>query len=269
VGRRSSDEGSDKKTPVKLRQVPRKHAGKITEPWAIMERLIAECECLEHLKVCKIRLWWQKDWKADVDGIATGAQVCKASELDRNLVEETNGETVDVFIKLPERQWPSLDETEKEHRLFHELLRVMPAKDANGEQKMDSKDRLLWRIRRFPITAFHEEIDRYGVEKVIHHDAAISQACSDADRPLMKLFDRADLQDSAWKRNGLAAAGLSEKQVDALEEAGIRTLGGLQEAMRSSPVFWAKNLKVHGRLKEGIEQVLNEYLTEMESAKTA
>ncbi len=256
MGRRKlSEETQEKKTPVKLRPIARKHAGKITEPWAIMERLIAEVEHFAHLKVARIKLWWQKDWKADVDGIATGAQVCKASELDRNIAEDAGGETPDLFIKLPESQWPTLDDTEKEHRIFHELCHCKPAKNANGNQKRDSKDRLLWRLGRHPITAFHEEIERYGVEAVIGHNARIMEAITYADRPMEKLFAQADsnaqssdagiAHGTEWRLHRVGAAGFTEKQIDALEGADLDTLGELRDAMQRHGEWWAKNTGVN------------------------
>ena len=107
--KKESGDKAEKRSPTKIKPIPRKHAGKITAPWILMERLIAEVEAFAHLKAAKIKLWWQKDWKADVDGVAIGAQVCKASEVDRNLVEESSGETIDLFIKLPEAVWTTLD----------------------------------------------------------------------------------------------------------------------------------------------------------------
>ncbi len=190
--KKASTEKQPKKTAVKLRAIPRKHAGKITEPWAIMEGLIEECCFFAPLKIAKIKLWWQKDWKVDVDGIATGAQCSKASEMDRILAEEASGETVDLFIKLPETQWATLDEREKERRIFHELCHFKPANDSNGNQKRDAKDRLLWRLSRHPITAFAQEIERFGVDEVLGANAKIVEAIRHAERPMEKLFDQAE-----------------------------------------------------------------------------
>lgn len=67
--------------------------------------------------------------------------------------------------------------------------------------------------------------------------------------------------DDAWRAHSLAAAGLTDKQIDALEGADIRTLGDLQDAMTRHGLFWAKNLKVNGRLQQDIEDTFNEYLT--------
>jgi hypothetical protein len=50
--KRKSEAGvKEKKTPTKVRPIPRKHAGKVTEPWTIMEKLIAEVEQFAHLKL--------------------------------------------------------------------------------------------------------------------------------------------------------------------------------------------------------------------------
>ncbi|MFH0982812.1 MAG: putative metallopeptidase [Planctomycetota bacterium] len=186
MARRAKRQGQqeEKRTKIKVRPIPRKSGGKVTEPWAILEALLKDDPSFNQIRNCRVRLWWQKDWKVDPDGITTGAMVCKASEIDRNLVEETGGETPDVFIKLPEKQWPMLDEREKEHRIFHELCHVHPAKDANGEQKRDEKNRWLWRLGRHPVTAFHEELAKYGAEMVIGHNQAVLDAMRRADAPL-------------------------------------------------------------------------------------
>ena len=265
----------EKKTPTKVRPIPRKHSGKVTEPWAIMEKLIAEVEQFAPLKVAKIKLWWQKDWKADVDGIAVGAQVCKASEIDRNLAEESSGETVDLFIKLPETQWPALDDVEKEHRLFHELCHIKQAKNSNGEQKRDEKDRLLWRLAKHPITAFFEELERYGYEAVIEHNQKILESISHAERPMEKIFDEAEsgpaetdqptseasANPDAWKRYKISRLKdwLTEKAWDALEGSSVQTLGDLQDRMTNAGEFWHSNIGVHGRFKIQIEDAFNAF----------
>lgn len=286
MGRKKGSSTEEKKTPVKLRPIARKHAGKITEPWAIMEKMIAEKPCFEHLKVAKIKLWWQKDWKADVDGIATGAQVCKASEIDRNLAEESGGETVDLFIKLPEQQWPTLDETEKRHRIFHELCHIRPAKNAEGNQKRDSKDRLLWRLRRHPITAFPEEIEEFGIERVIGHNASVLDSIRLADRPMEKLFDQAEANAAGangqvngetpklsdpepWLTAKISEIGFKSNHQEALELAGIHTAGELQQRIKRHGDFWPKESGVHTRFKTAIEDVFNTHVSKQCQAAEA
>ena len=192
MGRKRKEDQKKKVTPLKVRPVMRKQAGKITEPYSILERLLEEKAVFEHIRHCRVKLWWAKDWKVDADGIATGATVCKANEIDRNLVEENVGvkETPDVFIKLAEASWQFLKEKDKERLIFHELCHVHPAKDANGEQKKDAKDRWLWRIGRHPITTFPEEISEYGLEAVLGSSQAIQTAIDKAAAPLLAEAER-------------------------------------------------------------------------------
>jgi len=263
------------------------HAGKITEPWATMERLIEEVPHFAHLKVAKIKLWWQKDWKADVDSIVTGAQVCKASELDRNLVEEGGKvETVAIFVKLPEDQWPTLDAEEKEHRLFHELCHIKPAKDSNGNQKHDSKDRLLWRLGRHPIVAFHEEVDRYGVERILNHNAKIMESITHAKRPMERLFDEAEKPSGEpevkgeespialavpangdWRITPVGELGFKGRDGEKLIAADVVTAGDLQNRMMSEKTWWNRDIQGVGEAaKERIEEVFTRFVCEHEPA---
>ncbi len=257
--RKNSGEKKAKKTPVRLSPIPRKHGGRVTEPWETLERLVAEMAAADerrfgHLQNCKIRLYWVKDWKADADGIAVGSQVRKANELDRLLVEDGKGETPDIFVKLPRDQWQYLDQTERDHRLYHELCHIRPVVDSNGQQKRDTKDRLLWRLGRHPIAAFPEEIARFGVERVLGHNAAIVRAAETAARPMMKAFDAAeekarangDGQKDAWRRWGIARLGLDPVVEGYVAKAGFATIGALSAFMATHGDFWDRDVKVGG-----------------------
>ena len=197
VRRKGTAEQKDKRTPIKVRPILRKSGGKVTEPWSIMEKLLAECTTFSQIRNCRVKMFWQKDWKVDLDGIATGAMICKASEIDRNLVEEASGECIDVIMKLPEKQWPQLSDKEKERRIFHELCHVHPAKDAKGEQKQDDKGRPLWRLGRHPVATFHEELARYGEKMVIGSNQAVLDAMRAADEPLLAEAEKKAKSDSA------------------------------------------------------------------------
>ena len=69
----------------------------------------------------------------------------------------------------------------------------------------------------------------------------------------------------AWKKHGLAAAAFKENHQDALEAAGIHTLGDLQAGMTKHGNFWARELKV-GKFRVAIEDNFNRYITEIVSA---
>jgi hypothetical protein len=67
--------------------------------------------------------------------------------------------------------------------------------------------------------------------------------------------------DDSWKALSIHAAAFTDAQDDALEAADVRTLGELQAAMNRHGQWWAKELKIHGRHQQGIEDTFNEYLT--------
>lgn len=257
--KKSSTEKKQKKTPVKLAPIPRRSGGKAVQAWLILDRLVKEMAQANesrfgHLKNCRLKLWWTKDWKADPDGVVVGAQVCKAGELDRLLVEENNGESPDVFIKLPRDQWPHLDAAEKEHRIFHELCHIRPALDSNGKQKVDAKDRLLWRLGRHPIACFPEEIEKFGVERVIGHNASIIASAEIAARPLLKKFDEAEAKAKPsgakeWLLWPVSKLELPPAIEDFIVQAGIRTLGEFAEHQKHHGDFWDKDIQVKGLRK--------------------
>lgn len=55
---------------------------------------------------------------------------------------------------------------------------------------------------------------------------------------------------------------LSEKAFEALEMTHLHTLGELQEKFTRHGQFWAKELGVHGRHREAIENALTAYVTD-------
>lgn len=277
--RKEPKDQKERKTPTKFSPILQKHAGEITEPWRILESLISQMASwprFEHLSRCKIRLFWVKDWKADADGIAVGAQVCKANEVDRILVEESKGETPDIFIKLPKVQWPNLDDTEKEHRIFHELCHIRQALDANGHQKRDTKDRPLWRLGRCPIKAFPEEIDRFGIDRVLGHHEAIARSIEIGDRPLLAEFDKAEKKvdeeskgDEAWRKLPLKTLELPGAVEKFLAADGFTDIGQLSSHIDKEGGLWAKRITVkHARKPKRFEEAIIEGFREFWSSRT-
>jgi hypothetical protein len=275
-----SDALEERRKKTTLRKVNRKHAGKIVQPYAIMERLIAEVEQLEPLKKAKIIIVWKSGWMPTKDEILKHAQIRKLSELER----EIWGDEYDLCMLLHRELWQSnrFTEEEREMDIFHELLHPVPeVDDKTGEQKKDDRDRLVWRLRNHPIQRFPEEIDRYGIDKVLQLDETAREAVdeedsradaiaeeNDAARPLLKEAEKGEAKvekteppTGEWRKTRIDKSGLfTEKQADALEAAGLRTLGGLQEAMVNEPEWWAKNLKVNGRYKAPIEEALTAFI---------
>jgi len=244
--RKKSADGTKepKKTPVKLRAIPRKHAGKITEPWAIMERLIEEVEEFHALKPATFVLLWRKDWKPDVDKVVTAAQIRRASEIDRTLAG------YDLAMMLPETAWKGWEDTDKEWRIFHELCHVRPVLDTEDNQVRDEKDRLQWRLRKHPITAFPAEIDRYGLERVLGSSERMLKAVEDADRPLIAAMEQAGATGGSdpadWRKLPIDKLGLTESVLAKCGEKDVLTLGDFQEFQAKHGEFWAKQLGLKG-----------------------
>ncbi len=274
MAKKSGGSKKEKRVAVKLYPIVRVHAGKVVEVWKLLESLIKEMAAsprFEHLKLVKIRMFWTQDWKVDADGIATGAKVVKASERDRLLAEESGGETPDFFIILPKEQWPHLTDAEREQRLFHELCSIRPAMDTNGKQKVDTKDRLQWRLGRQPIVAFPEEVERFGVDSVLGRNDRIRASQENASRPLLASLEQAftveaesTLVADGWKSMNVVELDLSPAVRNYLESAGMDTLGMLSTHMARSGAWWAKDLKVGGMRKppkfaESIEEGFTQF----------
>lgn len=90
-----------KKVTVKL--IERKHAGQITGPYRIMEKLIADHH--PQLKDAKIALAWRYGWKATTDGHTTLGQCKKGSDLDREstitISSSCSTSSVGIAARLP------------------------------------------------------------------------------------------------------------------------------------------------------------------------
>lgn len=291
--KRKSDGGTatveKKRKAVKTRRIAREHAGKVVEPYNILEGLIESVEQFEPLAEARFVMCYQKGWRPDADGILIRAKIKKASDLDKEL-----GKEFDFAILLNDDLWNATKITDeaKEIDIFHELCHAAPEMDRDGEQKKDDRGRFCWRLRKHVIQEFPEVITRYGLKKIVGLNAAAIAALDDvkareeaakdkADgpgkRPLIEAAEKnaaaaptaatkgdakpADGAD-AWKLHKLAVlkGKLTEKAFDALEATHLKTLGELQAKMNQHGQFWAKELGVHGRHSTAIEDAFNQYL---------
>ena len=155
--------------------------------------------------------------------------------------------------------------------------------DADGQPKRDDRDRVVCRIRKHDIEEFRAVVDKFGAWT--QDLAATAQAAiNDAKRPLLAAAENTaaangDGQaaavsgvpgdpdtDLTWHGHSLSAAAFKGNHQDALEAAGIRTLGELQEKMNRHGAFWSKELKINGRFRDPIEDCFNRYLTGLQKA---
>jgi hypothetical protein len=310
--RKTSDAVEEKRKPVKVRPIERKHAGKVQEPYRLLEELIAAHH--PELEGAKFILLWRDGWKPDVDKVLTLGRLKKASDLDQ-AIGSTFGDGYDFAVQLNADAWPKLSDDRKRQVIDHELCHAAPDLDRDGKQKMDAKERLCWRVRKHPIQEFPEILERYGVEEVLRLNEAAKKAVEDADRPLIAAIEQsqgkakaagvparikliedvgglgaagsewevvADAHGDLWARTGPTAVfsldnlkyeviaskdrkpggwrnlpvealqlhdggKIKDRQIKALQDGGIATLGDLADLMDRAATWWHREVKGIGK----------------------
>ena len=224
----------ERRKKTTLRKVKRKHSGKITQPYAIMERLIKEIGQFDQLRNAKIVIVWKSGWKPTKDDILKHAQIRKLSELER----EIWGDEYDLCLMLHRELWQSsaFSEEQREMDVFHELCHVVAEiDDKTGDQKKDDRGRLCWRLRNHPIQRFPEEIERYGLNKVLDLDESAKIAAddeasqadaiateNDEDRPLLKATEVRKLESTPIETLQEHSTKITDRQIKALHRRRIR-----------------------------------------------
>lgn len=246
----------ERRKKTTLRKVKREHSGKITQPYAIMERLIKEVGDFFPLRNAKIVICWKSGWKPTKDDILKHAQIRKLSELER----EIWGDEYDLCLLLHRELWQSskFSEAQREMDIFHELCHpVAEIDDKTGDQKLDDRDRLCWRMRNHPIQRFPEEIDRYGLEKVLDLDETAKSAAedeisqesvkkteNDEGRPLLQESEKVSakqLESMDIETLQKFSPKISNRQIKSLSNAGYDTVGKLVAHMRANGEWWHRD----------------------------
>ena len=109
-----------------------------------------------------IGLAWQLGIKPDKDGRIMLGRCIKCSDLNREFAD------YDFIITLNKIVWddPEFDKKKKLALLDHEMCHAAPNyDDETGEQKMDERNRLLYRKRAHTIEEFTEIVERHGCYK--------------------------------------------------------------------------------------------------------
>lgn len=279
MGRRGGSSGpkAKKRKKVTVQLLKRVNAGQVVEPYKILEEIVAKDRA--DLADVKLALAWRVGWRPDANNILTLGRCRKRGDLDREL------DGFDVVILLNKEAWAALKPKEKQALIFHELCHAQVVYDSDGEPKRDDLGRQVMRIRKHDIEEFRAVVERFGTWT--QDLAAIAQAgINDSKRPLLAEAEKADGQangaasstpaaakapgdpdvDLSWRKLSLAAAAFKANHLDALEAAGMRCLGDLQDAMNKHGGFWPKDTGVSGRFKESIEDCFNAYLRGLQKA---
>lgn len=189
--RRSEGEKPRKKKPVTVKLLSRQHAGRLTMPYALMERLVDKHH--DHLVDAKIAIAWRFGWKADVDGRIKMVSVKKGSDLDRELHD------YDFVILLNHEAWnggtgydgPVLNEGQMTIYMDHALCWCQVAKDGKGEPRIDENNRIVYRLRRPDRVEFSEIVARYNCY-TSDLDEVAAAGIDAAQRPLLKDKEKPD-----------------------------------------------------------------------------
>jgi len=167
--------GKKKRKRVTVQFLERMHAGKITQPYEIVGRLI-KAERAD-LKDVKIGIAWRLGWRADADGVLTLGQCRKRGDLDREL------DDFDFIIMLNKDAWPTLSDEHKERLIFHELEHAQLSLDSNGDPKKNDRGRIVCRIRKHDFAEFRSVVKKYGLKDDLSKLAQAS--INDSNRPLL------------------------------------------------------------------------------------
>lgn len=175
--RKADKERKKKKVAVTL--IERMHAGKVTEPYRVLDKLVGKHH--KHLVEAEARIglaWDEGPAKEDADGFTKFGRVRRESDLDRARLP------FDFTLIIRREIWQSFDATRKEAEIDRLLCRCMVSRDKNGEILVDEKDRTVFRLRR-PVEVFPENVARYG----FHQEPKLADMLArfnDSQRPLLK-----------------------------------------------------------------------------------
>jgi hypothetical protein len=150
------------------------------------------------------------------------------------------------------------------------------AKKPTKDDLLHEADELLRRIEqqeavvRALLSDFNDAKEECKHIKGAYHAAQLDlQRLCRARKEKMPLFDGqakpdpalTQLTDGNWKSILVTEAGFNAKQADALTGASIKTLGDLQAKIEQHGTFWPKEIGVHGRHQQAIEDRLNQVVT--------
>lgn len=267
MGRRKSFSGEKpkKRKKVTVQLLRRVHAGQVTEPYRIMEGLIAKDR--KDLENVKLAIAWRIGWRADANGLLTLGRCRKRGDLDRELDE------FDFVILLNKEAWQTLDDTQKQALIFHELCHAQVVIDSDGNPKQDDRDRLVCRIRKHDVEEFRLVTEKFGLWT--QDLAKLAQAnINDAARPLLKANEEKQPGDEIAAANGELTAAqkrtqlrnvLDQRHADLLVgcQHAVSTVGQLQALFTRFGDTWHQEVRgIGAAAKEKIENRFNDWVME-------
>lgn len=179
--RRAKAPKEKKPKPVNLKLVERTNAGRIVEPYKILEALVNEF--FSDLKDARFAIAWNyAPPREDGDGMVKMYAVKKGSDLDRN----RELKPFDFVIIWSHAIWNQrLSDDERIAGMHEALCHCAVVKDKNGDTVTDEMGLSVYRLRKPTVRTFPENVSKFGswrpeVAKLVERAADFK----DSHRPL-------------------------------------------------------------------------------------
>jgi hypothetical protein len=183
MGRKRKEPKEKKRKSVAIIPIVRENAGKVTEPYRVMESMIGKHHKQLNEAEARIALAWDGGpAKPDTDGYVKFGRVKRGADLDRAY------SPFDIWIIIRREVWNSFDETRKRAEMDRLLCRCDVTRDSHGEVVVDELGRSVFRLRK-PIEVFPENVARFG----FHQEPKLADCLArfnDSQRPLFKEGDK-------------------------------------------------------------------------------
>lgn len=229
MARRRREPKEKKLRKVNFAPIEREHGGKLTEPYKVLEAMIAKHHKELNEAETRILIGWDLGpAKPDADGFLKFGRIRKGSDVDRACAD------YDVLLVIRKEIWQSFDATRKNAEIDRLLCRVAVNRDQHGEIVVDEKGRASYRMRK-PVEVFPENVARFG----FHQEPKLAECLTrynDSQRPLLKentgpkkrgkrsdepALDPGELPPAAHMRNGNGKSAKPAPEPGSLEALDI------------------------------------------------
>ena len=171
------DSAVEKRKAVTVELLERERDGVTSAPYFVLDQLIENHH--PDLGLARFAIAWRlSEVREDADGLMEFGRVKRGADLDRALAP------YDFVFIIAHEVWnrAAMNEARQEAILDWLCCHCMPVMK-DGEQVVDEKERLCWRLRK-PLKVFAENVGRYGLWNAEKVDEAVKRH-NDSKRPLL------------------------------------------------------------------------------------
>jgi hypothetical protein len=183
MGRKRKATKEKRRKRVSIEPIVRESGGRVTEPYKILEALVAKHH--KHLLEAEARIamaWDTGPAKPDVDGFVKFGRVKRGADIDRAFA------AFDFWVVIRREVFDSFDSDRKHAEIDRLLCRCAVTRGSDGEIVEDEKDRSVFRLRK-PVEVFPENVARYG----FHQEPKLAECLArfnDSKRPLLDAAEK-------------------------------------------------------------------------------